>query len=370
MSLEKYILEAYSKMNEAEKKPTQKKEKISKDDARLEAIDKEIASLNKDMESMKGMQGDKYTARREKIDAALEKLRDEKDEIREKKKSGESDEESDEAKLEKLREEAEQEEESYTNLIEDIDKTIKAQKEVTNKLVGSSIGKANVFCWMYIMEGRNKYKIEFLEELTGILKNPEIIEELKQRIKTTTEKYDEIRKKNEEAQSTGEEAAQEYEADELEKAKNAKGGDDETSDDTIPKKGEGEGEGKKDDEESLTKAAELDFGKDDEEEEKPTPEKTKERLKAEREKREAEKAKEEEAAKKAGEEGEEKIKKTKSDIEAIKGAKQGKLLDNLLDERKRFFNNLATRKPSQNRFLKGWLARVDSIDNYLETEIV
>jgi lysozyme family protein len=38
-----------------------------------------------------------------------------------------------------------------------------------------------------------------------------------------------------------------------------------------------------------------------------------------------------------------------------------KTLDNFADQKQRFYNGLATNNPSQQKFLKGWLARVDHV---------
>jgi len=38
-----------------------------------------------------------------------------------------------------------------------------------------------------------------------------------------------------------------------------------------------------------------------------------------------------------------------------------KTLDNFADQKQRFYNSLATNNPSQQKFLKGWLARVDHV---------
>jgi lysozyme family protein len=40
-----------------------------------------------------------------------------------------------------------------------------------------------------------------------------------------------------------------------------------------------------------------------------------------------------------------------------------KTLDNFADQKQRFYNGLATNNPSQQKFLKGWLARVDHVHN-------
>jgi lysozyme family protein len=44
-----------------------------------------------------------------------------------------------------------------------------------------------------------------------------------------------------------------------------------------------------------------------------------------------------------------------------------KLLDNFADQKQRFYNGLATNNPSQQKFLKGWLARVDHVQNAAES---
>ena len=38
-----------------------------------------------------------------------------------------------------------------------------------------------------------------------------------------------------------------------------------------------------------------------------------------------------------------------------------KLLENFADQKQRFYQGLATTNPSQQKFLKGWLARVDHV---------
>ncbi len=40
-----------------------------------------------------------------------------------------------------------------------------------------------------------------------------------------------------------------------------------------------------------------------------------------------------------------------------------KLLNNFADQKQGFYNGLATAKPSQQKFLKGWLARVDHVQD-------
>jgi len=44
-----------------------------------------------------------------------------------------------------------------------------------------------------------------------------------------------------------------------------------------------------------------------------------------------------------------------------------KLLDNFTDQKQRFYNRLATNNPSQQKFLKGWLARVDHVQDAAES---
>ena len=44
-----------------------------------------------------------------------------------------------------------------------------------------------------------------------------------------------------------------------------------------------------------------------------------------------------------------------------------KLLDNFADQKQRFYNGLATNNPTQQKFLKGWLARVDHVQNAAES---
>jgi lysozyme family protein len=44
-----------------------------------------------------------------------------------------------------------------------------------------------------------------------------------------------------------------------------------------------------------------------------------------------------------------------------------KLLDNFSDQKQRFYNGLATNNPSQQKFLKGWLARVDYVQDIAES---
>ena len=43
------------------------------------------------------------------------------------------------------------------------------------------------------------------------------------------------------------------------------------------------------------------------------------------------------------------------------------LLKNFADQKQRFYNGLATNNPSQQKFLKGWLARVDHVQNAAES---
>jgi lysozyme family protein len=44
-----------------------------------------------------------------------------------------------------------------------------------------------------------------------------------------------------------------------------------------------------------------------------------------------------------------------------------KLLDNFADQKQRFYNGLATTNPTQQKFLKGWLARVDHVQTAAES---
>jgi lysozyme family protein len=44
-----------------------------------------------------------------------------------------------------------------------------------------------------------------------------------------------------------------------------------------------------------------------------------------------------------------------------------KLLDNFANQKQRFYNGLATNDPSQQKFLKGWLARVDHVQTAAES---
>ena len=44
-----------------------------------------------------------------------------------------------------------------------------------------------------------------------------------------------------------------------------------------------------------------------------------------------------------------------------------KLLDNFANQKQRFYNGLATTNPSQQKFLKGWLARVDHVQDAAES---
>jgi hypothetical protein len=44
-----------------------------------------------------------------------------------------------------------------------------------------------------------------------------------------------------------------------------------------------------------------------------------------------------------------------------------KLLDNFSDQKQRFYNGLATNNPSQQKFLKGWLARLDHVQDTAES---
>ena len=43
------------------------------------------------------------------------------------------------------------------------------------------------------------------------------------------------------------------------------------------------------------------------------------------------------------------------------------LLNNFADQKERFYNGLATSNPSQQKFLKGWLARVDHVQDTAES---
>lgn len=44
-----------------------------------------------------------------------------------------------------------------------------------------------------------------------------------------------------------------------------------------------------------------------------------------------------------------------------------KTLSNFADQKQRFYNGLATNNPSQQKFLKGWLARVDHVQDAAES---
>ena len=44
-----------------------------------------------------------------------------------------------------------------------------------------------------------------------------------------------------------------------------------------------------------------------------------------------------------------------------------KLLDNFANQKQRFYNGLVTNDPSQQKFLKGWLARVDHVQTAAES---
>ena len=44
-----------------------------------------------------------------------------------------------------------------------------------------------------------------------------------------------------------------------------------------------------------------------------------------------------------------------------------KLLDNFADQKQGFYNGLATKNPSQQKFLKGWLARVNHVQDTAES---
>lgn len=45
-------------------------------------------------------------------------------------------------------------------------------------------------------------------------------------------------------------------------------------------------------------------------------------------------------------------------LAAVNSADQKRLFDSIMDARKRYYNDLAIRKPSQRRFLKGWMNRL------------
>jgi lysozyme family protein len=51
----------------------------------------------------------------------------------------------------------------------------------------------------------------------------------------------------------------------------------------------------------------------------------------------------------------------------IAKADPAKLLDNFTDQKQRFYNGLAANNPSQQKFLKGWLARVDRVQDTAES---
>ena len=48
-------------------------------------------------------------------------------------------------------------------------------------------------------------------------------------------------------------------------------------------------------------------------------------------------------------------------------ADHAKLLDNFSEQKQRFYSGLATTNPSQQKFLKGWLARVDHVQDAAES---
>jgi lysozyme family protein len=51
----------------------------------------------------------------------------------------------------------------------------------------------------------------------------------------------------------------------------------------------------------------------------------------------------------------------------VANADPQKLLDNFSEQKQRFYNGLATNNPSQQKFLKGWLARVDHVQDAAES---
>lgn len=52
-------------------------------------------------------------------------------------------------------------------------------------------------------------------------------------------------------------------------------------------------------------------------------------------------------------------------IEKLKTQDENAIIQNYLEQRRVFYKNLAEKKPTLQKFLKGWLKRVDSLESYL-----
>ena len=42
------------------------------------------------------------------------------------------------------------------------------------------------------------------------------------------------------------------------------------------------------------------------------------------------------------------------------------VLDHFIEERKKYYNSIVTKNPSQKKFLKGWLNRVEEVNKYID----
>lgn len=142
--------------------------------------------------------------------------------------------------------------ESYDNFIKSIEEGIKNQKEETNKLVGGALGKANFFCWLYIMKERNQARIEFLEALESLIPNKKNQEALAEQIEKAKEAMKKTQQAFDEKAKTGEEAAKQEDPEKFKDAKAGASGED--VDMTVSKSEDKTKDGG--DEESKTKSPE------------------------------------------------------------------------------------------------------------------
>ena len=173
------------------------------------------------------------------------------------KKEGEMDDAADKAEDEKSKQEQIDELEKqieaavtgYDNYVKSVEEGIKNQKETTNKLVGGTFGKANFFCWLFIMKQRNEARLEFLEKLESLIPNKKTQEALAEQIVKAKEALKKTQEAFDEKAKTGEESAKEEDPEKLADATSA-GASGEDVDMTASKSEDKPGSKKEDEEES------------------------------------------------------------------------------------------------------------------------
>ena len=173
------------------------------------------------------------------------------------KKEGEMDDAADKAEDEKSKQEQIDELEKqieaavtgYDNYVKSVEEGIKNQKETTNKLVGGTFGKANFFCWLFIMKQRNEARLEFLEKLESLIPNKKTQEALAEQIVKAKEALKKTQEAFDEKAKTGEESAKEEDPEKLADATSA-GASGEDVDMTASKSEDKPESKKEDDEES------------------------------------------------------------------------------------------------------------------------